>query len=108
MENYENYQEQNVNQENVNQTNVNPVYNNDNQNLEEPVSLGEWLVSLLLLMIPCANIVLMFVWAFGKGKESKRNFFKAYLIYYAITIVLVLILWVVMFAIIGSAVGMYY
>jgi len=53
--------------------------------LEEPVSLGEWITSLLILMIPCVNIVMIFVWAFGSGtKKSKSNYFKASLIMSAI------------------------
>jgi ABC-type Na+ efflux pump permease subunit len=52
-----------------------------------PVSVGEWLGTLLLLLIPVANIVLMFVWAFGERvNPNKSNFFKAYLIYFAIAL----------------------
>ncbi len=59
------------------------------QEMEVPVKMGEWLVSLLLMLIPCVNIVLMFVWAFSdKEKKSKSNFFKAFLIYNAIQVVL--------------------
>ncbi len=65
------------------------------QEMEVPVKMGEWLVSLLLMLVPCVNIVLMFVWAFSdKEKKSKSNFFKAYLIYTAIQIVLGFI-WIV-------------
>lgn len=99
MENYEN---------NQNQTNVNPVYNNDNQKAEQPVSMGEWLGSLCLLLIPCVNIILVFIWAFGDGKESKKNFFKAYLIYMAITCAIVFVIYIILFAVIGAAAGMYY
>ena len=49
--------------------------------LEEPVKMSEWLISLLLMMVPCVNIIMMFVWAFSKTeKKSKSNFFKAQLI----------------------------
>jgi len=45
---------------------------------EEVVSYKEWLLTLLILMIPLVNIVMMFVWAFGDGsKKSKSNYFKA-------------------------------
>jgi len=65
--------------------------------LEEPVSLGEWLVSILLMCIPCVNIVLMFVWAFGGNvKKSKSNYFKATLIWTGIWTVLCFIMWIVM------------
>ena len=57
-------------------------------NLEEPVSVGEWLVALLVMLIPCVNIVMMFVWAFGSSKKSKSNYFKAALIMMVIVIVL--------------------
>ena len=66
------------------------AYQNDN--LEEPVSFGDWMLSLLLMMIPCVNIVMMFVFAFGNGKKSKSNFFKAYLVWMLISIVLSVIL----------------
>lgn len=49
---------------------------------EEPMSVKEWLIVLLLMMIPCVNIILMFVWAFSSGeKKSKSNYFKASLIF---------------------------
>lgn len=54
-------------------------YNGD---MEEPMSLKEWLITDLLLMIPCVNFILMFVWAFSSSeKKSKSNFFKAQLIF---------------------------
>jgi len=47
----------------------------------QPMSVGDWVKTLLLLMIPLANIILMFVWAFGENVNiSKKNFFKAQLI----------------------------
>lgn len=69
--------------------------------LEEPVSMGEWLVSLLLIMfVPCVNIVLMFVWAFSKKeKKSKSNFFKAQLILTGI----MLVIYIVVIAVFGVA-----
>lgn len=67
--------------------------------VEEPVSMGEWLISMLLMCIPCVNIVLMFVWAFSSSvKKSKSNFFKAALIAYGITIILSIIMVVLMSA----------
>lgn len=65
-------------------------------NLEEPVTMGDWIISMLICMIPCLNIVMMFVWAFSKSeKKSKSNFFKASLIIYAISIGLCIVLFVV-------------
>lgn len=69
--------------------------------LEEPISMGEWLVTMLLMLIPCVNIVLMFVWAFSsKEKKSKSNYFKAALIFAAV----VLVLYIILIAIFGVAI----
>ena len=73
----------------------------DYHGLEEPVSVGEWIVSMLIMLVPCLNIIMMFVWAFGKSeKKSKSNFFKASLIYAGVMLVLYLIFAV--FIIIGA------
>ena len=59
-----------------------------NGDLEEPVSFGEWMLTTLIMCIPCVNIVMMFVWAFGSGtKKSKSNYFKAALVWALIGIV---------------------
>lgn len=53
-----------------------------NGELEEPMSVKEWLIVDLLMLIPCVNLILVFVWAFSSGeKKSKSNFFKANLIF---------------------------
>ncbi len=62
----------------------NSVYNNP-----EPVTMQEWLITMLILMIPIVNLVMPFVWAFGGGANpSKANFFKAQLIFMVIGIIL--------------------
>ena len=72
---------------------VQPGYQQPENTLEEPVTLGEWMVSFLLMLIPCVNIILMFVWAFSNSeKKSKSNFFKAALIWYGICMALSIIM----------------
>lgn len=66
--------------------------------LEEPVSFGEWMITLLIMMIPCVNIIMMFVWAFGNSKKSKSNYFKASLVWALIGIVIM-----ILFMVIGGA-----
>lgn len=57
------------------------------QELEEPMSIREWMFTYLIMLIPCVNIIMMFVWAFsGSEKTSKSNYFKASLIWYGIII----------------------
>ena len=60
------------------------------------------LVSMLLMLIPCVNIVLMFVWAFSsREKRSKSNYFKATLIFAAI----ILVIYIIFIAIFGVAIS---
>jgi hypothetical protein len=68
--------------------------------LEEPVSIGDWMITILVMCIPCVNIVMLFVWAFGSGKKSKSNYFKAFLIWLLIWIAIAVVL-----AIIGTIIG---
>ncbi len=65
-------------------------------NMEEPMSVKEWLITDLLLMIPCVNIVLIFVWAFSSSeKKSKSNYFKASLILAGCVLAFYLILFII-------------
>jgi len=57
--------------------------------MEPPVSLGDWMVTILLMCIPLVNIILLFVWAFaGDTRISKANWAKAQLIWTGIAIVI--------------------
>ncbi len=81
--------------------------------LEEPVSIGDWIGSMLLVsLVPCVGIIMCFVWAFsGNTKKSKSNFFKAYLIITLVSVVLsviaVVALWGTLAAAMASS-GYYY
>lgn len=74
------------------------------QELEPPVTVGEWIISMLLMIVPCVNIVLIFVWAFSSSeKKSKSNYFKASLIMTGVVLVLyILIIFVAAFAYMAS------
>lgn len=74
-----------------------PPYGDSQLELEEPVKVGEWVLSMVLMMLPCVNIIMMFVWAFSSTeKKSKSNFFKAALIMYGVIGVLMVLLWMAM------------
>ena len=86
---------------NYQQYNTAPSYLNDQMELEEPVKVSEWVLAMILMMIPCVNIIMMFVWAFSSTeKKSKSNFFKAYLIFFGISIGVMILVWlaVILFA----------
>lgn len=78
--------------------------------LEEPVTFADWMLSMLIMCIPCVNIIMMFVWAFGSNtKKSKSNYFKAVLIWMLIAIVLTIVMAGAFGAIFASlADGIYY
>ena len=57
------------------------------------VSVKEWLITNLIMMIPLVNIVMTLVWAFGSNTNpNKANYFKAALILFAIVMVIYLVL----------------
>lgn len=81
-------------------------YRSGDSELEEPVSFADWMVTTLILCIPCLNIIMMFVWAFGSGtKKSKSNYFKAMLVWALISIVLMIVFIATYGAIFLSALG---
>jgi len=68
------------------------------------VSVKEWLITMLIMIIPIVNIVMIFVYAFGgNSNPSKANYFKASLIMACIVIVLYIILMILFALIFGSA-----
>ncbi len=84
--------------ERANTTVPNYVPNVTGFDAEEPMSVGQWLITMLVMLIPCVNIVMIFVWAFGSGNRSRANYFKATLIWAAICIALSVILSIAMAA----------
>ncbi|QKS46618.1 hypothetical protein HUB94_17620 [Paenibacillus cellulosilyticus] len=69
----------------------------------EVVSVKEWLVSSLIMLIPIVNIIMMFVWAFGgNANPNKANYFKAALLMALIVLVLYVVIIVVIVGAIAS------
>jgi hypothetical protein len=82
----------------------------DQQNLPgtvtQDVSVGEWIITILITAIPLVGLIMLFVWAFGDAAPpSKKNWAIATLIWYAIIIVLSIIFFGVFISIIGSMFG---
>ena len=73
----------------------NQPYNNDNNyvsSVDAPMSMKDWFITMLLMMIPFVNIILMFVWAFSSNTNtSKKNFFRVQLIFMAIIVIFYII-----------------
>ncbi|MEO6846864.1 MAG: hypothetical protein ABI443_05365 [Chthoniobacterales bacterium] len=62
------------------------------------ITLGDWMITILLLAIPFVNLILLIIWSVSESTApSKKNFARAYLIWLAIGIILS-ILFFVLFA----------
>ena len=74
--------------------------------VEPVITLGEWVLTILITCIPCVNIIMLLVWAFGSSApKTKSNWAKAQLIFVAIGVVLSIILSTVMSASLASIYG---
>jgi len=69
--------------------------------LNEPMAYKEWLITLLLLFIPVANIILLVIWGFfGNEKKSKVSFARA-----ALTMIpIVFVIYFIILMIVGVSV----
>lgn len=71
-----------------------------------PMSMGDWILTILAAMIPCVGIILYFVWAFSKTTNvNRRNFCRAELIIMGIVFAIYLIFVVLFGTMIFGAVG---
>ena len=66
----------------------------------EPISVKDWVITILITAIPLVGLIMLFVWGFGSDTHpSKGNWAKATLIWYLIGI----ILWFIFMMIFGTA-----
>ena len=88
----------------------NPVYRErETPIIQTPVSVGEWMVTLLIMILPLINIIMLFVWAFsGNINISKANWAKATLIWMLIWIIFYVIILVIFGSIIAGFMRMNY
>jgi len=59
----------------------------ENQQNDAPVSVGDWVLTILIAAIPIVGFVMLFIWGFGgNAPKSKENWAKATLIWIVIGI----------------------
>lgn len=62
---------------------------NPSINTREEMSVGDWMITILITAIPLIGLIMLFVWAFSESTpRSKATWAKATLIWYAIVIVI--------------------
>lgn len=70
---------------------------------EQPVSTGEWFWTIFVAGLPVVGLIVALVWAFGSSaKVSKRNYFRAALLWAVVGIALSVLSTIVIFAVFGS------
>lgn len=55
------------------------------------MTVGNWLLTFLILAIPLLNIIMLFVWAFGDGNQTRATYAKATLLWILIVAVFMII-----------------
>lgn len=71
-----------------------------------PLSTGEWLLTLIVGIIPCAGLILYIIWAFGNsGNLNRRNYCRASLILQVISYVLVVFF--ILIVVVGGGISYY-
>ena len=66
-----------------------------------PVTVGDWMLTYLLMCIPLVGLILLFVWAFGSNTPvSKANWAKATLLWMLIVTILYIIIFFLIFGLI--------
>lgn len=67
--------------------------NRNEQSDNSSMDLKDWILTLIVLLIPCVGIVMYFVWAFeSNGNINRRNFCRAQLIIFAVLLGIYLVL----------------
>ncbi len=76
---------------------------------DQPLSVGGWIGTMIVLMIPVVNFIMLLVWAFGSGNKSRKNYCLASLIIAVVMIVLIVVFYMVVGVSAASAFNtMYY
>jgi hypothetical protein len=58
------------------------------------VSFWFWFFALFVMALPCVGAIMIFVWAFAGENESRKNYFRALLAWFALGI----LFWIVVMA----------
>ena len=51
-----------------------------------PMTVGDWMITMLILAIPVVNIIMYLVWAFGTGNMNRKTYCQAGLLWMVIIV----------------------
>ena len=60
----------------------------NNEDDSNYISVGKWMLMLFVTAIPIVGLIMILVWAFTGENESRKNYFKAILMWFVILVVL--------------------
>ncbi|MCH5204146.1 MAG: zinc ribbon domain-containing protein [Oscillospiraceae bacterium] len=58
------------------------------------MTVGQWVLTIFLSSLGLIGLILLFVWAFGDTNTAKKNYARAMLIWEAITLAIVIIIYI--------------
>ena len=62
-------------------------------NREQPLTFGDWMVTILIMAIPVVNLVAIIYWAAsGSTNVSKQNYARASIVWFFVGLVIALVL----------------
>ncbi len=56
------------------------------------ISVGSWMWMMFVTAIPCLGLLMVLIWAFTGENESRKNYFRAMLVWFGILVALFLAL----------------
>ena len=56
------------------------------------ISLGQWMLWLLLAAIPCVGLIVVIIMAFTGENESRKNYFRAIILWFVILVAVVAVI----------------
>jgi hypothetical protein len=65
------------------------MYNENDRNY---VSVGGWMLMMLVTAIPVVGQIMIIVWAFAGENESRKNYFRAILVFFLLFVALFVLL----------------
>jgi membrane-associated HD superfamily phosphohydrolase len=75
----------------------------------QPMSIGDWIVTLIVSYLPFVGFIMLFVWAFGDGTHpSKKTWAQATLIMFVIMIILLIVFFTIFATLLQSMFNGYY
>ena len=59
---------------------------------EQPMTTGQWFLTLLVMSIPVVNLIAFIVWALGAGNRSRVTYCRACILLFVVAVVAYLLL----------------